>query len=352
MTAPTTIAIIIPDLKGNGAERVMLALASGFKEKNCNVHIIIFKNHIELAVNDVIPINIFEHHYRWIPRAIRGKIVAPILDRFIEKVCGQKPNLVLSNLLPIDRILAYSKLNVFMVIHNTISQELYLGTKKKKNQLADIYTKKPCICVSKGVMADFQSVFSDFNTKRITYIYNPIDINSLNNIEHTNQLSYKNYLIHVGKFKSAKRHDILIKAYAKSGLKNPLLLLGQGPLLHEAKSLVKQLNLEQKIIFLGFHQNPYPLIEQASLMVLSSDFEGLPTVILEATALGTPVISTDCPSGPSEILPAQNLCSVRDIEKLSQLMKLAIAMPEEYKIPLANSFLLGYATQKYLDLLL
>lgn len=71
-------------------------------------------------------------------------------------------------------------------------------------------------------------------------------------------------------------------AYHKSGVDNRLVLVGQGTLKKEIKELVKCLDIEDRVIFQGFHSNPYPLIKSSKLMVLSSSFEGLPMVILEA----------------------------------------------------------------------
>lgn len=348
------IVMVIPDLKGNGAERVVLTLASGFKKNNCEVHIVVFNKTIELEMEDTFPIHTFKRYYRWIPKIFRGTILAPFLDHFIIKNCGV-PDLVLSNLYPSDILMSRSKLNnVFFVIHNTLSDELLKGlfpSKQTKllSQLRSTYLKKPTISVSQGVKKDFDLTFNPKYSSN--YIYNPVDMDFIRSSAEEYIPEYTNYIVHVGKFKQQKRHDILIRAYHESAISTPLLLLGQGPLLEQSKALVKELGIEDKVIFAGFQSNPYPYIKHAKLMVLSSDFEGLPTVILEALALNTPVISTDCPSGPNEMLPHMNLCKVGDIDKLSVLIQNADINPEAYKTHLKEDFLLEYATKKYLDLL-
>lgn len=93
-------------------------------------------------------------------------------------------------------------------------------------------------------------------------------------------------------------------------------MVGKGECENKIKELVTSLNLENQVIFTGFKSNPYPLLSKAKGLILSSDYEGLPTVILEALALKVPVISTDCPSGPNEILPEHSLCEL-DIDSLS-----------------------------------
>jgi len=271
MKIKNKIVLIVPDLKGNGAERVVLTLATGFNQQGCDVHIIVFNKFIELESDKTFKIHEFKKHYRWVPKSIRGLILAPILDKFIIKNCGT-PDLVLSNLLPVDRILSRSKLNTYAIIHSTMSKEI-ASFSRKKGEMDKIYTKMPCICVSKGVLADFTNIFNtDFD---IHYIYSPVDIEFIMRKSIEFIPKYNNYLIHVGKFNNAKRHDILIKAYHHSKIETPLVLVGQGPLQKECEKLVNDLGLNKKVIFAGFKSNPYPLIKNAKLMVFSSEYEGL-----------------------------------------------------------------------------
>lgn len=327
------------------------SLASGLQQEGHELHVITFKEEdkIKIKKHNNINVHVFKKHYRWIPKSIRGVILAPVLDRFIIDLCGKKPDLVLSNLLPADRLLAHSKLNVHIVIHNTMSREVSdLGLNMSK--LAKIYTKKPTISVSKGVMEDFVALFSGFKIKQSNYIYNPMDIEMIKMMSDRLLPLPEDYIVHVGKFTNQKRHDVLIKAYHQSGIDEKLLLVGKGELEEATKNLVKQLELEDKVIFVGFCSNPYPYIKQAKLMVLSSIYEGLPTVILESLILKTPVISTDCESGPEEMLPQKNLTPVNDVEALADQIKDAVMHIDKYKFDLKKAFLLTNIVKKYLDL--
>lgn len=211
------------------------------------------------------------------------------------------------------------------------------------------YIKKPLVCVSQGVKADFDKTFnSPFPS---CTIYNPIDLDFIKQQADGFVPEYNNFIIHVGSFKKQKRHDILIKAYAQSGVENPLVLVGKGNLQKECKTLVNDLNLNDKVIFAGFQSNPYPFIKHAKLMVLSSDFEGFGLVITEALALNTPVISTDCQSGPSEILPKDNLVPVGDISALADKIADAVKTPIKYATGLKDEFLLENQVGKYLNLI-
>ena len=343
------VVLTVPTLQGNGAERVVLTLAKGLEQQGCEVHIILtLKNIVELESDGQFQIHYFKQYYRWIPKSIRGQVLAPLLDRFIVKICGSKPNLVLSNLEPSDIMLCHSKFNTYLIIHSAMS-EMIDCFKRDKIEQSKIYTKKPVICVSKGVKEDFDKVFdSQFPSYAI---YNSIDVDFIKQKSIEFKSEYSDYLVHVGKFNDAKRHDILIKAYAKSGIDSHLVLVGRGPLKQECEVLVDKLGLNDKVIFVGFQSNPYPFIKQAKLMVLSSGFEGFGMVIAEALALNTPAISTDCPSGPSEILPRGNLVPTGDVDALANKIVDAVKSPVEYAVNLKKDFTLEYQAKKYLQLI-
>jgi len=328
------------------------SLYQGLKKLGHELKVVTFKESDKAKIesyNENIDVYVFKAHYRWLPRSIRGLFLAPILDSFIKKICGRDPNLVISNLLPADRILAHSKLNTFFVIHNTMSQEISdLGLNLEK--ISKIYSKKPTIGVSKGVRDDFIKLFSNYPIREAHYIYNPMNMNLIKSLGNRRIEISDNYIVHVGKLTNQKRHDILFRAYEKSGVKEKLILLGKGELEHDLKALAKDLKIEKKVIFAGFIKNPYPYIKNAKLMVLSSIYEGLPTVILESIILDTPVISTDCPSGPSEMLPSKNLTPMNDIEKLAEKIKSACQSPEKYHVKLDPIFYLENVVKQYLNL--
>jgi glycosyltransferase involved in cell wall biosynthesis len=143
---------------------------------------------------------------------------------------------------------------------------------------------------------------------KIDVVYNPISINEIQRrLREPIPEDYSGrFIIGVGRLNRQKRFDLLIKAYAefkrtdKNNVK--LVILGEGNLKEELTSLAQSLCLEKDIFFLGYKSNPYVWIAKAELFVLASDYEGFPNVILEAMACRTPVISTDCLSGPNEII--------------------------------------------------
>ncbi len=115
----------------------------------------------------------------------------------------------------------------------------------------------------------------------------------------------------VGGFRLVKNHRLLVEAFAGLENKNTqLLLIGTGykqhgegeKVLQDIRDMVKSLSLEDRVIFLGQQDNPFKYLSRSDCFVLSSEFEGFPNVLIEALACGLPVISTDCPTGPREIL--------------------------------------------------
>ena len=344
------IVLAIFTLQGNGAERFTLTLAKGLIDAGHEAHIIYFKDIIDLPVPEHVKLHFFDYQkYRIIPKFMRANIAAKAFDQFVIKKIGT-PDLVLSNLFPVDFVLSKSQLpNIHLVIHNTTSLEYGDRLGGMKKQLTDVYLAKPCVAVSKGVEEDFIEVFG--SESRITTIYNPIDIEQVVSAANEYIPDIKgSYIVNVGKFKQQKRHDILIKAYAKANIQEKLVLVGTGELLEPSKKLVKDLGIENKVIFTGFKKNPYPYIKHAKLMVVSSDFEGFSVVILEALALETPIISTNCPSGPSEVLGEQQLVSVRNIDEMADKIKLASLDPVLFKTNLRQKFFVNEAIHNYLNL--
>ena len=345
------VVLAIFTLQGNGAERFALTLAKGLIDAGHDAHIVYFKDIIDLPIPEGVKTHFFNYQkFRAIPKFMRANIAAKAFDKFILNEIGT-PDLVLSNLFPVDFVLCKSKLpNVHLVIHNTTSQE-YAGRldNKMMKQLKKVYLAKPCVGVSQGVTDDFKALFQ---TENITTIYNPIDVAQvLATADEYHPELQGDYIVNVGKFKPQKRQDILIRAYAQANVKEKLVLVGTGELLPNCQQLVKELHIEDRVIFTGFKKNPYPYMKHAKLMVLSSDFEGLGLVILEALALGTPVISTDCPSGPSEILAAEDLVAVGDVAALADKMVTTLQQTEQRQIQLDQRFLPDTAVRQYLDLI-
>lgn len=348
------ILLVIRSLSGRGGERSVLTLAQGFHTMGCEVHLLCFEKTIDYEIDKNFNYHLIDiRHWFYklfITTSLKYKMIARDFDRYIKDNIGE-PDLVLSNLIQANRILSNSQLeNIVYVIRNTFSQENKIQLKKNPNKVLKryqkIYKKHPCVCVSKGVENDLNSTLKDIN-KTIT-IYNPFDQAYIQQKATEFQPKYQDYILHVGAFCYAKAHDILLKSYANSSQKYPLLLLGKGELENEIRHLIKMLNLENKVHLLGFNKNPYPFIKNAKALILSSRYEGFVRVIPEALALGTSVISTDCPSGPNEILPSKNLVSVDNIEELTFKINQVMENPDDFKCEFSEKLLPENIAKSYL----
>jgi glycosyltransferase involved in cell wall biosynthesis len=134
-----------------------------------------------------------------------------------------------------------------------------------------------------------------------------------------------------------------------------LVILGWGALQAELEAQVNELGLGDAVALLGYVENPYAYMARATTFVLSSAWEGLPTVLIEAMAIGIPVVSTDCPSGPAEILnhgKYGTLVPVGDSDALAQaIVEVLEGSRREVDPSWLHQFTLDAATQRYLDLI-
>jgi len=307
----------IDSLGGGGAEKAVVSLAKEIQNRGNKVYIVLGQPVISYPVGDlkIQVANVIINKSSMYPlRILFSKKVKHYDEIFeqIEKIDG--PIDAIFSSLEINYILYKSKYKnkCFFMIQTTVSKALQdlLGKSFKysfyKILLRYIYNNKKIIAVSDGVYRD---LFSEIGIKpfSIKPIYNPFDINHIQDLSNkyiNDEILNKDYIIHVGRINKVKRHDRLFRVFAKSNINSKLLLLGSGSqsCINQMKRMASELGIADKVEFLGFKKNPYPYIKNARLTILTSDYEGLANVIIESLICGTPVVSTDCPSGPREIL--------------------------------------------------
>jgi glycosyltransferase involved in cell wall biosynthesis len=181
--------------------------------------------------------------------------------------------------------------------------------------------------------------------KNVVRIYNPIDIDDIvAKANEVNELPY-DYIIGVGQMETnIKQFDKLIEAYSNSILPQVnihLVLLGKGDRIVKLQKLANEKNIEDKVHFLGYQDNPFKFLSKARYFVLSSLNEGLPNVILESLACETPVIAFNCRSGPSEMIQDKEnglLVENQNIEKLTEAMNLFVEDESLYRYCKENAF--------------
>lgn len=164
------------------------------------------------------------------------------------------------------------------------------------------------VALSKGVNLNLLNDFKVDNAKLVT-IYNPIDIKYIQSkLKEKTDFRFDpeiQYLVTSGRMTYQKGHLELVKTFKLVNDEIPqtnLLILGDGPLKPMIQTLINQLNLQDKVFLLGYQSNPFPYIANSDIFVFTSLFEGFGNVILEAMVCGLPIISSDCLSGPREII--------------------------------------------------
>ncbi|WP_161568062.1 glycosyltransferase [Leeuwenhoekiella aestuarii] len=186
-----------------------------------------------------------------------------------------------------------------------------------------LFETKPICVLTEGIKT---SIEDRFKFKNVTVIPNAIDLKKYKENYAIPPHIERRYILASGRLiQGVKQFDKLIQAYAKSELPQAnidLRILGTGATKNALKVLAKELKLEKHVIFEGFLQDPEPYVANALYTVLCSKFEGFPRVILESLACQTPVVATDCPTGPAEVLDGTNgiLVPDNDFKALTQAM--------------------------------
>jgi glycosyltransferase involved in cell wall biosynthesis len=207
----------------------------------------------------------------------------------------------------VDRIYFESKIaaNYYVNFHNSPKEVFCRPEFTTFLSLRTIFSRSKLLSVSEGISKELNGI-AGFEQHHVQTIYNPFCFEELEwHASGDSEKLPEEFIVTVSTLTERKRVERAIKAFKqilqfKRQLK--LVILGDGHLRLLLQQLVKKLQIEKDVIFVGFQKNPYVYINNANLLMLTSDSEGLPTVIIESLILGTPVVSTDCPTGPNEIL--------------------------------------------------
>ncbi|XWK88417.1 MAG: glycosyltransferase [Phormidium sp.] len=358
------ITLFMAGLGGGGAERVMLYLARGFVEKGLSVDLVLVKTDgpsISLIPPQVRVINLNTR------RLVRS---FPALIGYLQK---NQPKALLSAMEDINvvallcRRLAGVSTRVVVSVHNTLSVESKTSTQIKKRlapYLARLFypLADQVVAVSQGSAVDLINL--GLSKESVKVIYNPVVTPELLK-KAAEPLTHPWFLpgeppviLAVGRLDKQKDFPTLIRAFAQVKQQRParLIILGEGQDRVSLEALVQELGLEKEVALPGFVDNPFAYMKRSALFVLSSLYEGLPTVLIEAIAVGTPVVSTDCKSGPAEILENGRygkLVPVGDIPAMAQAIISALEHPLDAALlqQKAEEFLLEKAASQYLEVL-
>lgn len=289
------IAIVIADLELGGGQRVAINLANALA-KNNDVSLITFKDaetHYQVP-GELVYLNCEEKSsllgkvYNVFKRAY--KLRAVIKKEQYDYVYGfmETANFPTAMAFP----------NAALSVHCNPREYSFFESLLVKLTYSRV---KNIIAVSKDVASILRS---DFGLKNVSRIYNPVDVEDIVAQVDEPYKHPKPYIVALGRFHEVKRYDLLINAFATSKMKEDcdLVIVGDGELRPKLEEQVQQLNLQNKVHFVGIQNNPFPYLAGAKFITLSSRTEAFPMVLIEALALQCPVVATDCPTGPREIV--------------------------------------------------
>jgi glycosyltransferase involved in cell wall biosynthesis len=324
-------------MDGGGAERAMLKLAGGMVNSGYQVDLVLSRAE--------------GHYLKEVPDAVRvvdldaSRVLAslPALVRYLRR---ERPSAMLASLNYVNivgiwaRRLAGVKTRLVVNEQNTLSLEASRSSRRRHRLLPRLARRfypwaDEIVAVSQGAADDLVEV-AGIAPNRVQVVHNPIVTTQLREMAAA-PLDHPWFgsgevpvLLAVGRLSPQKDFPTLIRAFSRVRREHParLLILGEGNERANLEGLVAELGLGDVVGLPGWVPNPYPYMVRAAAFVLSSRWEGLPSVLIEALYCGVPVIATDCPSGPVEILEGGKhgvLLPVGDVDALAQAIGSALS---------------------------
>lgn len=333
------IAILLPDLRPGGAERVCVTLANAFVREGLTVDVVLRQNQGELldSVSPAVAIH-----------ALGARRVRDAFGPFVDYLKLARPRSVLAAMWPITslaiaaRAVSGAPCRVVTSDHGVLSQSRPgrpgLPRLAMTLSMRATYGRADGIVgVSRGVAADVAAL-AGLPVDRVTTIYNPITPLPTPAAPDAGIMASWSSggprLITVGTLKAVKDHATLLRALARVRQTHDarLLILGEGSERPRLEGLIAELGLAGAVQMPGFRPDPHGYVAHADAFVLSSLNEGFGNVLVEAMACGTPVVSTDCPTGPGEILDGGRygrLTPVGDVDALARAILETLAAPPD-----------------------
>ena len=393
-------------MAGGGAERKALFIAAGLLERGHDVDILVHRlvchypdevpararlfylsSRGDRETRDlldrmaVVPQPLFPGPAPWRARLPRTALLCKVRGKQLPLLMSTRPSRWAAGIAAyVDREhpSALLAMNVLAVTATTMAASLVRRGPRVVGTLHDVLRSRRlhqrarrsypfadfAVGVSRGTTAELEGI-PDMARDRIHTVYNPVVSADLDRKarESPPHPWFDDrpcpVILAIGRMKKVKDFSNLLRAFARLLVQRParLIVLGEGRLRPSLQSQARELGIAERVDFPGFQENPYAFLAKADLFVLSSRHEALPTVLIEAMACGCPVVSTDCPSGPREILEDGRLgplVPVGDAEALAKAMARVLDEPLSRE-PLrerASFFSVERAVERYERLLL
>lgn len=308
------LAIFIYSLSGGGAERQASYILSYCAKSNIELHLILMNTTIKYELPENLNIHYIEtsnSSEHGIIKALKIPLLAFKYARLMKKLNITHSVSLLSRPNFINIIARKLTSHRFKVIVNELAfptlQYNYKGFQSSLNRFLIRLLYKQSDLVIGNSRGNINDLINNFDVpKAITVVvHNPIDLNKIERIKPKNTFfcNEKFNIVTLGRLQTGKNHLMLIEAIYK--LRNPelrLYIFGIGNMQGILEQRIKELKIENQIFLMGFDPNPYKYLKAADLFIFGSNHEGFPNVLLEAMACGLPILTTNCQSGPSEIM--------------------------------------------------
>jgi glycosyltransferase involved in cell wall biosynthesis len=323
------LLLLLPDLALGGAQRVLLQLAALFAAAGREVHVASLLDVGPLRAE--IPAGVRYHGL--VGQARDAILFWRALPRLRQLLRALAPEALLSSVTGTNLLAAFAR-DAFAgrLVLREAAAFANIRQPLRKLFVHALYPRADAwVAVSEGVARDLATL--GLAREHIAVIPNPVDAGRLRALARAAPECPhvpKPYLIAVGRLVPQKGHDVLLQAYAQSALRatHALLIVGEGPQRRALEEQIRLLKIEDRVVLAGELPNPYPLLAGAALLVHASRWEGYSNVLLEALALGVPVVASDCPHSPADILAGGRygrLVPVDDIAALGRAMEEELA---------------------------
>lgn len=357
------VAIFLPSLRGGGAERVMVNLARGLAELGLQVDLVLAR--AEGPLLDEVPKEV-----RVVDLGAKRVLYSlPGLVRYLRR---ERPSAMLSALDHANVVALWAKklagvpTRVVLSVHNPPSLDT-ANAQTFRAKLMPLWGQifypwaHTVVAVSQGVAKDLVQL-TGLPMDKVKVIYNPAVTPELlakaeEPLDHPwFQPGEPPVILGAGRLTAQKDFPTLIRAFALVRRKLPsrLMILSEGEERPRLEALVQELGLEADVALPGFVDNPYKYMKHAGVFVLSSKYEGFGLVLVEAMACGTPVIATDCPSGPAEILEGGKwgrMVPMGNADALAQAILRTLKTPISVGIENTERYMLDYAVARYAEVM-
>lgn len=357
------IGFFLPHLAGGGAERVAINLAEEYRKRGADVDFVLAQ--LEGPFADKLPQGTSIVN-------LKASRVLFALPRLISYLRNELPDAIFSApnhthfILLLAKMMSGSSVRVMLHVGNNVStiqkksrkfqEKIYPSLVWLLQRYANVF-----IAASNGVAHDLERV-AHIPAGKISVVYNPIyqaETEELMRLPVDHPWFGEGQppvVLAAGRLVEQKDYPTLLRAFAGLRSQRPahLVILGEGKLLPELKALAAVLNIAEEVDFAGFDPNPYRYMARCAVFALSSAWEGFANVVAEALACGAQVVSTDCHSGPAEILENGNygqLVRVGDSAALANAIAKALDHPLSKDIlrQRGRSFTASAAAEQYLD---